>query len=108
MIIEKLSENPEALERIKSNEKIMSILEGKGMIGQGEEGAQMGGIFGSSAAGQELGQMAGFGNKDSKLGNMIGGMVDKMLPKMMDGMEDSPSMGAQMRSNSGLMSSLGK
>jgi len=43
---------------------------------------------------------------DSKMGNMIGGMVDKMMGKMTSGMGDSPAMGAQMRTSDNLMGKL--
>ncbi len=109
-IIERVSENPQALEKIKSNEKMMNVLEGKGMVGEGQAGAQMGGMFGSSEAGKQMEQaMSSMGfnmGGDSKMGNMIGKMVDKMMPKMMNGMENSPSMGAQMRTSDNLMGKL--
>jgi hypothetical protein len=111
-VIEKISANPEALEKIKSNEKLMNVLEGKGMVGEGQAGAQMGGMFGSSETGKQMeGMMSSMGFKmggDSKIGNMIGGMVDSMMGKMEGGMENSPSMGAQMRTSDDLMGKLFK
>jgi hypothetical protein len=111
-IIVKISENPEVLEKIKQNEKLMNVLEGKGMVGEGQAGAQMGGMFGSTEAGKQMEQaMSSMGfnmGGDSKMGNMIGKMVDKMMPKMMNGMENSPSMGAQMRTSDNLMGKLFK
>jgi len=123
-IIEKISANPEALEKIKGNEKLMNVLEGKGMVGEGQAGAQMGGMFGSTETGKQMEQMmSSIGFKmggDSKIGNMIGGMVDKMMGNiesegtmmgsdnsLMNGMENSPSMESQMRSSGGLMAKLG-
>jgi hypothetical protein len=109
-VIERISANPEALEKIKGNEKLMNVLEGKGMVGEGQAGTQMGGMFGSSETGKQMGDMMssmGFNmGGDSKMGNMIGGMVDKMMGSMSNGMENSPSMGAQMRTNDGLMGML--
>jgi hypothetical protein len=111
-IIDRISENPEILERIKQNEKLMNVLEGKGMVGEGKAGAQMGGMFGSSDAGKQMGQaMGSMGfnmGGDSKMGNMLGKMVDTMMPKMMNGMENSPSMGSQMRTSDNLMGKLFK
>ena len=110
MVIERIAENPEVLEKIKDNERLMNVLEGKGMMNQGG-GAQMGGMFGSSDAGKKMEKAMsdiGFKTGDSKLGNMIGGMVDKMMPKMMQGMENNPSMGAQMRTSDNLMGKLFK
>ncbi len=110
-VIERISANPEALEKIKLNEKLMNVLEGKGMVGVGQAGTQMGGMFGSSETGKQMEQMmSGMGfnmGGDSKVGNMIGGMVDKMMGSMTNGMGNSPSMGSQMRSNDGLMGNLG-
>jgi hypothetical protein len=111
-VIEKISANPEALERIKSNEKLMNVLEGKGMVGEGQAGAQMGGMFGSTETGKQMEQMMGnmgfnMGG-DSKMGNMIGGMVDSMMGKMEGGMENSPTMGSQMRASDNLMGKLFK
>ena len=109
-VIDRISENPEVLEQIQQNEKLMNVLEGKGMAGEGQAGAQMGGMFGSSEAGKQMEQaMSSIGfnmGGDSKMGNMIGKMVDKMMPKMMNGMENSPSMGAQMRTSDNLMGKL--
>jgi len=109
-VIERISANPEALERIKGNEKLMNVLEGKGMVGEGQAGSQMGGMFGSSETGKQMGDMMssmGFSmGGDSKMGNMIGGMVDKMMGKMTNGMGNSPSMGAQMRTSDNLMGKL--
>lgn len=109
-VIERVSANPEALEKIKSNEKLMNVLEGKGMVGEGQAGTQMGGMFGSSEAGKQMEQaMGSMGfnmGGDSKMGNMIGGMVDKMMGSMTNGMENSPSMGAQMRTSDNLMGKL--
>ncbi len=109
-VIERISANPEALEKIKSNEKLMNVLEGKGMVGEGQAGTQMGGMFGSSETGKQMEQMMssmGFSmGGDSKMGNMIGGMVDKMMGKMTNGMENSPSMGSQMRTSDNLMGML--
>ena len=109
-VIDKISENPEVLEQIKQNEKLMNVLKGKGMMGEGQAGAQMGGMFGSSDTGKKMEQMMsnmGFNmGEDSKMGNMIGKMVDKMMPKVMNGMESSPSMGAQMRTSDNLMGKL--
>jgi len=109
-VIERVSANPEALEKIKSNEKLMNVLEGKGMVGEGQAGTQMGGMFGSSEAGKQMEQaMGSMGfnmGGDSKMGNMIGGMVDKMMGSMANGMENSPSMGAQMRTSDNLMGKL--
>jgi len=126
-VIEKISANPEALERIKSNEKLMNVLEGKGMVGEGQAGAQMGGMFGSTETGKQMEQMMGnMGFKmggDSKIGNMIGGMVDSMMGNiesegtmmgsegmdgLMSGMENSPTMGSQMRASDNLMGKLFK
>ena len=111
-VIERVAENPEVLEKIKSNEKMMNVLEGKGMVGEGQAGKQMGGMFGSSDAGKQMEQaMSSMGfnmGGDSKMGNMIGKMVDTMMPKMMNGMENSPSMGAQMRTDDNLMGKLFK
>jgi hypothetical protein len=58
---------------------------------------------------------------DSKMGNLIGGMVDSMMGNiesegtmmgsgnsMMNGMENSPSMGSQMRASDNLMGKLFK
>ena len=109
-VIERISANPEALEKIKGNEKLMNVLEGKGMVGEGQAGTQMGGMFGSSETGKQMEQMMGsmgfsMGG-DSKMGNMIGGMVDKMMGSMTNGMENSPSMGAQMRTSDNLMGKL--
>jgi len=152
-IIEKISANPEAIEKIKSNEKLMNVLSGKGMVGTGQAGTQMGGMFGTTETGKQMGDMMsslGFNmGGDSKIGNMIGGMVDSMMGNiesggtmmgggmpgggmsgggmpgggmsggtgsspsmptndgMMSGMENSPTMGSQMRSNGGLMEKLG-
>jgi len=132
-IIEKISANPEAIEKIKSNEKLMNVLSGKGMVGTGQAGTQMGGMFGTTETGKQMGDMmSGLGfnmGGDSKIGNMIGGMVDSMMGNMesggtmlggmaeppskgsgnslMAGMDDSPTMGSQMRSNGGLMEKLG-
>jgi len=111
-VIEKISANPEALEKIKSNENLMNVLEGKGMVGEGQAGAQMGGMFGSTETGKQMEQMMGnmgfnMGG-DSKMGNMIGGMVDSMMGKMEGGMENSPTMGAQMRTSDNLMGKLFK
>ncbi len=132
-IIEKISANPQAIEKIKSNEKLMNVLQGKGMVGTGEAGTQMGGMFGTTETGKQMeGMMSSMGfnmGGDSKMGNMIGGMVDKMMGNMesggtmmggmaeppskgsgkslMAGMEDSPTMGSQMRSNGSLMEKLG-
>jgi len=109
-VIERISANPEAVEKIKGNEKLMNVLEGKGMVGEGQAGAQMGGMFGSTETGEQMEQMMGnMGFKmggDSKMGNMIGGMVDKMMGNMANGMENSPSMGAQMRTSDNLMGKL--
>ncbi len=122
-VIERISANPEALERIKGNEKLMNVLEGKGMVGEGQAGSQMGGMFGSSETGKQMEQMmSSMGFKmggDSEIGNMIGGMVDKMMGNiesegtmmgsgnsLMNGMENSPSMGAQMRTSDNLMGKL--
>ena len=109
-IIDRISENPEVLEMVKQNERLMNVLEGKGMVGEGQAGAQMGGMFGSSESGKQMEQaMSNMGfnmGGDSKMGNMIGKMVDKMMPKMMNGMENSPSMGAQMRTDDNLMGKL--
>ncbi len=109
-VIERISANPEALEKIKGNEKLMNVLEGKGMVGEGEAGAQMGGMFGSTETGKQMEQMMssmGFSmGGDSKMGNMIGGMVDTMMGKMENGMGNSPSMGAQMRTSDNLMGKL--
>jgi len=109
-VIERISANPEALEKIKGNEKLMNVLEGKGMVGEGQAGTQMGGMFGSSETGKQMGDMMssmGFNmGGDSKMGNMIGGMVDKMMGSMSNGMENSPSMGAQMRTSDNLMGML--
>gem|GEM_PF-5468580 len=109
-VIERISANPEALEKIKGNEKLMNVLEGKGMVGEGQAGSQMGGMFGSSETGKQMGDMMssmGFSmGGDSKMGNMIGGMVDKMMGKMTNGMGNSPSMGAQMRTSDNLMGKL--
>jgi hypothetical protein len=109
-IIDRISENPEVMEQIKQNEKMMNVLEGKGMVGEGQAGSQMGGMFGSSASGKQMDQamqQMGFNmGGDSKMGNMLGKMVDKMMPKMMNGMENSPSMGAQMRTSDNLMGNL--
>jgi len=109
-VIERISANPEALEKIKSNEKLMNVLEGKGMVGEGQAGTQMGGMFGTSEAGKQMEQaMGSMGfnmGGDSKMGNMIGGMVDKMMGSMTNGMENSPSMGAQMRTSDNLMGKL--
>ena len=111
-VIERISANPEALEKVKGNEKLMNVLEGKGMVGEGQAGTQMGGMFGSSETGQQMGQMMnslGFNmGGDSKMGNMIGGMVDKMMPKVMNGMGNSPTMGSQMRADDDLMGKLGQ
>ncbi len=111
-VIERISANPEALEKIKSNEKLMNVLEGKGMVGQGQAGEQMGGMFGTTETGKQMEQMMssmGFNmGGDSKMGNMIGGMVDKMMGNMANGMENSPSMGAQMRTSDNLMGKLFK
>ena len=111
-VIERISANPEALEKIKSNEKLMNVLEGKGMVGEGQAGAQMGGMFGTTETGKQMEQMMsnmGFNmGGDSKMGNMIGGMVDSMMGKMEGGMENSPSMGAQMRTSDNLMGKLFK
>jgi len=111
-VIERVSANPEALEKIKGNEKLMNVLEGKGMVGEGEAGTQMGGMFGSSEDGKQMGQaMGSMGfnmGGDSKIGNMIGGMVDKMMGSMTNGMENSPTMGAQMRTSDSLMGNLFK
>jgi len=122
-VIERISANPEALEKIKGNEKLMNVLEGKGMIGEGEAGTQMGGMFGSTETGKQMeGMMSSMGFKmggDSKIGNMIGGMVDTMMGNiesegtmmgsgnsLMNGMENSPSMGSQMRTSDNLMGML--
>ena len=109
-VIERISANPEALEKIKGNKKLMNVLEGKGMVGEGKAGTQMGGMFGSSETGKQMEQMmSGMGfsmGGDSKMGNMIGGMVDKMMGKMTTGMGNSPSMGAQMRTSDNLMGKL--
>ncbi len=122
-VIERISANPEAIEKIKGNEKLMNVLEGKGMVGEGKAGAQMGGMFGSSETGKQMEQMmSSMGFKmggDSEIGNMIGGMVDKMMGNiesegtmmgsdnsLMSGMGNSPSMGAQMRSSDNLMGKL--
>ena len=122
-VIERISANPEALEKIKGNEKLMNVLEGKGMVGEGQAGTQMGGMFGSSETGKQMEQMmSSMGFKmggDSKIGNMIGGMVDKMMGNiesegtmmgsdnsLMNGMGNSPSMGAQMRTSDNLMGQL--
>ena len=109
-VIERVSANPEALEKIKSNEKLMNVLEGKGMVGEGQAGTQMGGMFGTSEAGKQMEQaMGSMGlnmGGDSKMGNMIGGMVDKMMGSMTNGMGNSPSMGAQMRTSDNLMGKL--
>jgi hypothetical protein len=93
----------------------------------------MGGMFGTTETGKQMGDMMsslGFNmGGDSKIGNMIGGMVDSMMGNMesggtmlggmaeppskgsgnslMAGMDDSPTMGSQMRSNGGLMEKLG-
>lgn len=111
-VIERIAENPEVLEKLKQNERMMNVLEGKGIIGEGQAGAQMGGMFGSSDAGKQMEQaMSNMGfnmGGDSKLGNMMGKMVDKMMPSMMKGMEKSPSMGAQMRTSDNLMGKLSK
>ena len=48
---------PIALEKIKGNEKLMNVLEGKGMVGEGQAGTQMGGMFGSSETGKQMEQM---------------------------------------------------
>ncbi|MFB5634164.1 MAG: hypothetical protein ACE5SV_04815, partial [Candidatus Nitrosomaritimum aestuariumsis] len=105
--IERIAANPDVVEKIKNNERMMNVLEGKGMSGQGQAGAQMGGMFGSTEAGKQMEQaMSSMGFKmggDSKMGNMIGKMVDKMMPNVMQGMENSPSMGAQMRTSDNLM-----
>ncbi len=122
-VIERISANPEALEKIKGNEKLMNVLEGKGMVGEGKAGAQMGGMFGSTETGKQMEQMmSSMGFKmggDSKIGNMIGGMVDSMMENiesegtmmgsgnsLMNGMENSPSMGSQMRTSDNLMGML--
>jgi len=122
-VIARISANPEALEKIKGNEKMMNVLEGKGMVGEGKAGAQMGGMFGSTETGMQMEQMmSGMGFKmggDSKIGNMIGGMVDTMMGNiesdgtmmgsgnsLMNGMENSPSMGSQMRTSDNLMGML--
>jgi hypothetical protein len=42
------------------------------------------------------------------MGHMIGGMVDSMMGKMEGGMENSPTMGAQMRTSDNLMGKLFK
>jgi hypothetical protein len=106
-VIERIAANPDVVEKIKNNERMMNVLEGKGMSGQGQAGAQMGGMFGSTEAGKQMEQaMSSMGFKmggDSKMGNMIGKMVDKMMPNVMQGMENSPSMGAQMRTSDNLM-----
>jgi hypothetical protein len=111
-VIERISANPEALEKVKGNEKLMNVLEGKGMVGEGQAGTQMGGMFGSSEAGKQMEQaMSSMGfnmGGDSKMGNMIGGMVDKMMGSMNNGMANSPSMGAQMRTSDNLMGKLFK
>lgn len=109
-VIDRISENPEVLGQIQQNEKLMNVLEGKGMADEGKAGPQMGGMFGSTEAGKQMEQaMSSMGfsmGGDSKMGNMIGKMVDKMMPKMMNGMENSPSMGAQMRTSDNLMGKL--
>lgn len=109
-VIEKISENPDLIEKLRGNERMMSVLEGKGMPGQGQAGTQMGGMFGTSETGKQMENMMqkmGFNmGGDSKMGNMIGSMVDKMMPKVMEGMENSPSMSAQMRTSDNLMGKL--
>ena len=119
-VIERISANPEAIEKIKSNEKLMNVLSGKGMVGEGQAGTQMGGMFGSSETGKQMEQMmSSMGFKmggDSKIGNMIGGMVDSMMGNiesegtmmgsgnsLMKGMENSPTMGSQMRADDNLI-----
>jgi hypothetical protein len=49
--------NPIPLEKVKGNEKLMNVLQGKGMVGTGEAGTQMGGMFGSSETGQQVNYM---------------------------------------------------
>ena len=109
-VIERIAANPDVIEKIKNNERMMSVLEGKGMPNQGQAGAQMGGMFGSTEAGKQMEQaMSSMGfnmGGDSKIGNMMGKMVDKMMPNVMQGMENSPSMGAQMRTSDNLMGKL--
>ena len=111
-VIDRIAENPEVLEKLKGNERLMGVIEGKGIQGQGQAGQQMGGMFGSTPEGKQMEQAMqsmgfNFGG-DSKMGNMIGKMVDKMMPNMMQGMENSPSMGAQMRTSDNLMGNLFK
>jgi len=79
-------------------------------IGEGQAISQMGGMFGSSDAGKQMQQVVanmGFNiGSDSITGNVIGKMVDIMMPNMINGMENSPSIGAQMQISDNMMGKL--
>jgi len=81
-------------------------------IGEGQASSQMGGMFGSSDAGKQMEQAVanmGFNmGGDSITGNVIGQMVDIMMSSTMNGMENSPSMGAQMGISDNMMGKLFK
>jgi len=81
-------------------------------IGEGQAISQMGGMFGSSDAGKQMEQVVanmGFNiGGNSIMGNVIGQMVDIMMPNMMYGMENSPSIGAQMQIRDNMMGKLFK
>jgi len=81
-------------------------------IGEGQASSQIGGMFGSSDAGKQMEQvMANMGfnmGGDSITGNVIGKMVDVMMSSTMSGMENSPSMGAQMGISDNMMGKLFK
>lgn len=105
-ILEEIKADPHTLILLKSNKKLVSIVEGKGIIGDHGD-SSMGGMFGSTAAGKQMEQaMASMGFRmgdDSSISNLVGKMVDAMMPKVMQGMENSPMMGAQMRTDDKLV-----
>ena len=103
MVIDRIIENPEAVQKIKSNEKLMSIFEGKGMI-EDQAGSQMGGMLGDMMGGM-MGEMKG--TSDMEFPGEAKGMLEKMVRGMMgtitDKMEDSPKTQSTIRETDRMM-----
>ena len=104
MVIDRIMENPEAIEKIKANEKLMSIFEGKGMI-EDEAGSQMGGMLGDMMGG--MGGKPGMENMEFPETGKAKGLMEKMVRGMMgsitDGMEDSPKTQNSIRTTDRFM-----
>jgi len=103
MVIDRIMENPEAIEKIKENEKLMSIFEGKGMI-EDQAGSQMGGMFGDLMGGLGMGDTNNMEFPESgKAGGMLEKMVRGMMGSITDGMADSPKTQNTIRTTNELM-----